>query len=82
MTSWYNGETARAGFHFRVPIEKHPALLLAERGSIKGEEASYLFHAFGPSLRSVGIFGPVMDGCHIENKGLFDMIGAISAENV
>ena len=34
------------------------------------------------SLRSIGIFGLVMDGRHIENKGLSGMIGAISAKKV
>jgi hypothetical protein len=35
-----------------------------------------------PSLRSIGIFGLAVEGSHIENKGLFGPVGAISAEKV
>jgi hypothetical protein len=38
--------------------------------------------AHDPSLRLIGIFGLAVDGSHIENKGLFGPIGAISAEKV
>ena len=35
-----------------------------------------------PSLRPIGIFGPTVDGSHVESKGLFGPIGDISAEKV